>query len=565
MRRVARPQSLLCIVALLVSADAAAQSSSLASQVDSVFTRWIAPDAPGCAVGIYEADRVVHTRGYGLANVEHAVPNTPQTVFRIGGLSKQFTALSLVLLAQDGKLALDDAARTYVPELPDFGGTAITIRHLLNQTSGLRDFYPGALVRLAGGLPRDVVSTQRNLDYLSRQRSLNFPTGSRFAYGNLNFTVAGEIVRRVSGQGLPEFARARIFAPLGMAHTAYLMPQAIVPHHATAYGRAAGGRWNLNEPTNEADHGPGSVNSSVEDLAHWNGNLVTHRVGGDAGWATLVRLGLLNNGDAVPYGLGVQRRPFRGQDVISHQTRFWGYHASFIHFPAFGGGVAVLCNRPVPEGPTAIAQRVAAIAWPSRFAPEPAPLVPSASVRPESFAGVYVGAASRMLFQLRVSGDTIRVPQLGVLRLVGPDRYADGTGYTFELLPGATAADGRLIVTNEQDPYNVPDTLARVGSAWMPAQADLAPYAGKYYSQELDATLTVSVADDATNGWRLGVAPRVGGEPFAAVPAYRDLFAILLAPGGNMRFARDARGQVRGLEVNLLPGTVGVMFDRLPN
>lgn len=565
MPRAARLHCVFGVVAMLVSAEARAQSPATASRVDSAFTRWIAPNAPGCAVGVYEADSVVYARGYGLANVEHGVPITPQTVFRIGGLSKQFTALSLVLLAQDGKLALDDAARTYIPELPDFGGIPITIRRLLNQTSGLRDFYPGSLGRLAGGLPRDLVSTQRTLDYLSRQRSLNFPTGSRFAYANVNFTVAGEVVRRVSGQGLPEFARARIFGPLGMAHSAYLLPQAIVPHHATAYGRAAGGSWNLNEPTSEMDHGPGSVNSSVEDLANWNGNLVTHRVGGDAGWETMVRLGLLNNGDSVPYGLGVQRRPFRGQDAISHQTRFWGYHSSFVHFPAFGGGVAVLCNRAVPEGPMALARRVATIAWPSRFAPEPAPPVPSASLRPQSFAGVYFGSTSRMLFHLSASGDSIGVLPLGTLRLAGPDRYADGTGYTFEPVPGVTTAGRRLIVTNEQDPYNVPDTLARVGSGWTPTRADLAPYAGKYYSQELDATLTVGVAGDSANGWRLGVAPRVGGEPFVLVPAYRDLFAMLLAPGGNVRFLRNARGQVQGLEANLLRGTVGVMFDRLPN
>lgn len=539
-----------------------AQPPAAIPRIDSLFTNWIAPNAPGCAVGVYEGDRIAYARGYGLANVEHGVPITSQTVFRIGGLSKQFTAFAIVLLAQDGKLALDDLARKYVPEVPQFAGTPITIRHLLNHTSGLREFYPSQVGRLTGAVGGDVVSTRRILDYLSHQTSLNFPTGSRFTYSNTNFTVAGEIVRRVSRQALPVFALERIFGPLGMTHSGYMSPQAIVPRHATAY-LPSGSAWMLGEPSNEVDDGPGNANSTVEDLVHWNANLVTHRIGGESARAMLIQRARTTNGDSIPYALGLQRGTFRGQDVIGHQTRFWGYQSSFLHFPAFGAGVAVLCNRPAHDSPTALARSVATAAWPTQFAPEAAPPAPSALISPAPFAGVYFDLTTRMLFQLGVSGDTVRSSFLGTMRLIGPDRYKSGSGFTFQLLPGATITEKRLIVTNSSNPYTVPDTLVRLGSQWMPTRADLLPYGGKYYSTELDATLTIAVAGDASDGWFLMATPHYGGAPFGLDPMQRDLFATLDA-GGNVRFLRDAHGQFPRLEVNLRGGTIGVLFDRLP-
>ena len=511
---------------------------------------------------MYERDRIVYTHGYGLANVEHGVPITPQTVFRIGGLSKQFTAFAIVLLVQDGKLALDDPARQYVPELPQFAGTPITIRQLLNETSGLRDFYPGGTGRLTGGVGGDIVSTRRILDYLSHQTSLNFPTGSRFNYSNTNFTLAGEIVRRVSGQTLRLFARERIFGPLGMTHTDYLPNQAIVPHHATAYN-AAGQSWSIGEPSSENDDGPGNANSTVEDLVRWNANMVAHGIGGNTAWAMLIQRARVTGGDSIPYALGLQRETFRGQDIIGHQTRFWGYQGSFLHLPAFGGGIAVLCNRHTPESPMALARSVAAAAWPTRFAPEVTPPSPSVRIPLGSFAGAYFDSTTHMMFRLSVSGDTVRGGVLGIMHLIGPDRYASRSGFTFEPLPGATGQERRLIVTNSVDPYNVPDTLVRLGNVWTPTRADLVPYAGKYYSTELDATLTIAVVGDSTEGWRLRVTPHYGGMPFPVFPVQRDLFATPDA-GGNIRFPRDANGQLPRLEVNLPVATIGVLFDRLP-
>src|SRR5690349_8472502 len=207
--------------------------------IDALFAAEDTSTTPGCALGVVRDGGIVYARGYGLANLEYAIPITPRTIFHVASISKQFTAFAAILLAQEGALSLDDDIRRYLPELPDFGAT-ITPRQLAHHTSGLRDQWE--LLHLAGWRWDDVMTTEDILDLARRQRELNFAPGSEYAYCNTGYTLLGQIVARVSGMPFRAFCEQRIFQPLGMRSTHFHDDHTeIVPGRAYSYHPRDGG------------------------------------------------------------------------------------------------------------------------------------------------------------------------------------------------------------------------------------------------------------------------------------------------------------------------------------
>ncbi|MEO8578367.1 MAG: serine hydrolase domain-containing protein, partial [Gemmatimonadales bacterium] len=201
--------------------SAIAQGSGLSrsqiARIDSIFAPYDAADVPGCALALSRHETVVFERAWGIADLEHSVPITPETIFEAGSVSKQFTAAAILRLVQQGKLSLDDDVRKYVPEVPAYEAP-ITIRDLIHHTSGLRDW--SALVAI-GGSPRGtrVYTHAYVLDLIRRQRGLNYPVGTQYLYSNSNYNLLAIIAERVSGKTLPEYTKAELFDPLGMTHT----------------------------------------------------------------------------------------------------------------------------------------------------------------------------------------------------------------------------------------------------------------------------------------------------------------------------------------------------------
>src|SRR3989304_3474805 len=240
---------------LALPAALAAQHPNLPAIADTVFARWNSTHTPGCAVGVAREGKVLLTRGYGMADLETGTPITAQTIFESGSVAKQFPATAIMLLALDGKLTLDDPARKYLPELPEYD-RPITIRHLLTHTSGLRE---GSWLVAAQGWPRGTrAHTQAELlDVVFRQKALNYPVGDYYSYTNSGYALAMTIVERVSGKSLQAFTQERIFGPLGMAHTRWRDDfTRLVPGRAQAYTREDDG-WHLNMPFQSAG-GPGA-------------------------------------------------------------------------------------------------------------------------------------------------------------------------------------------------------------------------------------------------------------------------------------------------------------------
>jgi CubicO group peptidase (beta-lactamase class C family) len=230
---------------LALPSPSGAQSPSLepamATRIDSVFAPYTAPGSPGCAVGVYRGGAIAFARGYGLADLQHGAPITPRTPFTTGSLSKQFTAASVLWLAREGKLSLDDPVRRHVPELdPMHDAGPVTVRQLIHHTSGMRDWW--ALVDLAGMRFDDGYRPDDVLALAARQKALNFPPGTAYAYSNTSYIVLGLIVQRVSGVSLRAFADSVFFRPLGMPVTRFLDDHTeLIVDRAAAYAPRAGG------------------------------------------------------------------------------------------------------------------------------------------------------------------------------------------------------------------------------------------------------------------------------------------------------------------------------------
>ena len=325
---------------LLAPTMLAAQSA--AARVDSIFARWNTRETPGCAVGVAQKGTPVLTRAYGMADLERDVTATPATIYEAGSVSKQFTATAIILLAQQGKLSLDDDVRKYVPEIPDYGQT-IRLRHLLTHTSGLRDW--GSVATIAGW-PRSVrTHTHAHvIDILSRQRALNFPPGDQYSYSNSGYNVLAVIVDRVSGMPFADFSRRFIFEPLGMTHTQWRDDWTrIVKGRSVAYATRGNG-FAIDNPI-ENVYGNGGLLTTVGDLLIWNENLnAGARLGGKAYVDEMHRQGVLNSGLQIAYASGIQVGTYAGTKSVSHTGATSGFRAFLARYPEQQLSVAVLCN-----------------------------------------------------------------------------------------------------------------------------------------------------------------------------------------------------------------------------
>lgn len=337
-------------------------ANDVSSKVDAVFASFDKPDSPGCALGIIKDGKLIYSRGYGQANLEHGIANGSRLVYDIGSTSKQFTAASILLLAQQGKLSLEDDVRKFVPELPSYQ-KPILIRHLIHHTSGLRDYL--TLFSLAGVSFDDTTTEADALKIIVRQKALNFTPGDEWLYSNSGYFLLSVIIKRASGKSYPEFAKEHIFDPLGMTHTLVLdNHKRIVPMRATGYSPRAGGFQT--EMSNFEQTGDGAVLTSVEDLLLWDQNFYEPKVGGKAFLDQMHAVGMFNDGKKLDYASGLFIEEYKGLRKVSHGGSWAGYRSELLRFPDQKFSVACLCNLGTVN-PSALAQRVADIYLADQF------------------------------------------------------------------------------------------------------------------------------------------------------------------------------------------------------
>lgn len=308
--------------------------------MEELFQNWDRPDSPGAAVMVMRDGEVLLQRGYGMANLEYGIPITPATIFHVASTSKQFTAFSVVLLEQQGKLSLDDDVRKHVPELPDLG-SVITIRHLMHHTSGMRDHLE--LLALAGWRLDDVISRDHILKILVRQRALNFEPGSEFLYSNTGYFLLAEVVERVTETTFQDWTAQNIFEPLEMKHTHFHSDhEHIVKNRAYSYEPDREGY--KNSVLSYAYTGSTSLFTTVEDLGKWVNNFETGRVGGIGAVRRMLESGTLNNGDTLAYTFGNLVGRHNGLKTVYHGGSDAGFNCMLLRYPEARFAVAVLSN-----------------------------------------------------------------------------------------------------------------------------------------------------------------------------------------------------------------------------
>lgn len=426
--------------AFVFAADVHASSAASDAAVDAAFSTWTST-TPGCAVGVSVDDRIVLERAYGMADLEHAVPNRPDTIFEAGSVSKQFTAAAILLLAEDGKLRLDDPVRKYVPELPEVAAP-ITIRQMLQHTSGLRDWGNVAWI---GGWPRGTrVHTHAHvLDILGRQEALNFAPGTRWSYSNSGYNLAAVIVSRVAGESFAEFTRKRIFEPLGMTRTSWRDDfTRIVEDRAVAYAKS-GDRYVLDMPF-ENVHGNGGLLTTVGDLLRWNRNFTTLEVGGPEFARAMQASGQLEGGGETGYGLGLGVGRYKGVTETRHSGTTGSYRAYLARYPDPRVSVAVLCNAG-DSMPRDSLHAVADLYLADALKPEPVPeSVPLSAGELEAITGLYRNIDRGDVIRIGRAGDGLRLGDDVPLIVLSASRLTDGEGTILEL-------DGALSMTQRPD------------------------------------------------------------------------------------------------------------------
>jgi CubicO group peptidase (beta-lactamase class C family) len=562
----------------LSSQQAAGESPS--SKVDKLFAQWDKPDSAGCAIGVVKDRKLIYAHGYGMADLEHNVPITPRSAFDIASMSKQFTAMAILLLVQQGKISLDDDVRKYVPEVPDYGVT-IAVRHLLYHTSGLRNHF--LLNQLSGWRWGDLETRADALDTVARQKELNFKPGEEHSYTNTGYFLLGEIVQRVSGLSLRDFADRNIFKPLGMSDTQIHDDVAlIIKNRAWGYGAGKDGAW-VNNITRFEETGDSNMYTSIEDLARWDQNFYDGKVGGEAVIRQMLKPGTLDNGRPIGYAAGLRLGEYKGLKLVWHAGSSTS-RSEYLRFPDQHFSVFCLCNTGAID-PSALARQVADIYLDGLLKPEPTGGPPSPEARAKAAAEV----------NAFIKEHSISVPEEKLSGLAGfyvnPD---DGNARRLimkdgKLMFGITGAGGQLAPIGENRfllagvpqrleisfkepwpgtrlmaissrPDSTPFILVYAGTE--PANpAGMAEYAGTYQSAEADATVTMAVWNNKlVLRTRKFEEPRPPGDTGSAhgwfpldatcADAFKNQWIALL------RFTRDSKKQITGFVVNNFAGGV---------
>jgi CubicO group peptidase (beta-lactamase class C family) len=548
MKRMQR--SVILPAIFLVSCVAKAQTlpPDVTKQVDKVFEKWDKPDSPGCALGVYKDGQIVYKRGYGVADLNDDVPITSATVFHVASMSKQFTAASIVLLAQQGKLSLDDDVRKYIPELPDFG-ERITIRHLVHHTSGLRDQWN--LLELAGWrYSLDLITDDDVMSVMTRQKDLNFKPGDKHVYCNTGYTLMGLIVKRVSGMSLREFTTKNIFVPLGMTHTHFRDDHAeIIKHDALGYEQEGKDKPFRMSLTNFDTVGATSLHTTVEDLQLWDENFYHPRVGGPTFLQQMLERGKLNSGEQLDYAFGLVEGKYRGLPTVDHGGADAGYRSDLTRFPEQHFSAAVLCNS-AETNPSRLARQVADIVLAKDLKPadatptkEPAKnaVVTLTAEQMAAIAGLYWNREEDDFEKVQVKDGKLQIQLGGEFRGLKPAGEAHfhvadvpwGDDVDIHYLGATTEKPKRL----EQSFGGGKPNIFEAATAYTPNTAELAEYTGAYVSEEIDPVYRMVLQDGNLT------LTRLKNKPDPLRPTVRDVFTGEI---GTVRFTRDANQHISG-------------------
>lgn len=591
--------SLLWLVILagsVIRADDEGRLEARLAKVDDLFAACNRPTMPGCAVGIVHDGKLIYSKGFGSANLDYAAPNTPRTVFEIASASKAFTSACVALLMDEGKLAPDDDVRRFVPELHGLN-YPVRIRHMLRCESGLWEQFH--IMPLAGweNVPNQVGYSKADLfAVLTGQRRLPFEPGTAFQYGSGDFFLLGIVIERVTGRTLSEFARERLFQPLGMARTYYEEdPGIVVPDRAVGHWKADEG-WSSQGPTGESEWrlwqansyvaGPGGVRTCLDDLYRWDLGFDSNVLPRGKYLSEFLSEGtVLGNRfvvDADAYQKREQSHPdnpppgqYRGLRRIQFTGGFWGMAACIARFPE-QKFTAICLSNSSEVSPFAKTREIADLFLADSLSPLEPPtatakgaFIALAADELHKLSGAFRRSGNAPLWRTEVrAGDLALIDHLEqafVLKPVSPKRFQP-VGKTpfypsarFDFVVDDAGAAQSFLLSSCENGLHESYRFDRVQLA-RPSAEELAVYAGKYTSDELAATYRFKVEDDAL--WL-----RVNSRRWERLrPLVRDEFTPDRRDPHDQRFfrfSRNSAGAIDGLSAGFWR-VRGVLFSREP-
>jgi len=470
-------------------------SPSLTAQVDKLFAQWDKPDSTGCALGIIKDGKLIYTHGYGMANLDYSIPLSSKSVFDIGSMVKQFIGMSILLLAKDGKLSLDDEIQKYLPEIPRYQ-SPITIRHLIHHTSGIRTHY--WLTDLAGISSFDLTDDDV-LGLIARQKGLNNKPGEEFIYTDTSYFLLGLIVQKVSGKSVHEFANENIFKPLGMTHTILEVDRSLPAANRATCHNCGGHGGGISRR--------GEMDTTIEDLFLWDQNFYNNKLGGGPDLISKqISAGKLNNGESTNYAFGLNVNDYKGLKRIGHAGSSISGGTVMVRFPEQNFSVICFCNGILGDtSPSGLANQVADIFLADQFKKVPGSVgttVPAISIPEKDLAnltGAYfdpITEASIYRFfiqdgKLMIDPNFNKGPGV-VLTPLSPNRFRTA-GATHEFVFVRSVGGGPMRV---KDIYGGKTKTFDAFQSETLSSAQLVEFTGTYVSDELaEATYTLSIRD----------------------------------------------------------------------
>lgn len=373
----------LVLIGLALAAPSAL-AADVASDLDKLFSAAYPADGPGAAVLVEQNGKPLLRKAYGLADLELGVPLAPDSIFRIGSITKQFTSVLVMQLVQEGKLAENDPITKFFPDFPPAQGQGVTVRHLMTHTSGIPSYTD-----LAEWLPRirEDLSVQQILDF-TKDKPRDFPPGTQWKYSNTGYIVLGAILEKVEGKPYAQIVKDRIFKPLGMTSSSYGEEARIILRRAKGYGGSAGSYQNAPYLSMTQPFAAGSLLSTVDDLARWNAALYGESVLAAPYRDRLWQPALLADGRNTHYSYGWGIWEYEGHQVISHSGGIHGFATDALRVPDAKLFVAVLSNYPgAPRSPGSLTLEAMALVLGKPLASRPAITLPAAKL--DEVVGVY--------------------------------------------------------------------------------------------------------------------------------------------------------------------------------
>ena len=538
--------SVVIVVVLFLSIGCSAQNPQ--AEVDKLIAAMIKPESGGVTVAVAEGDKILFSKGYGLANVEYNIPNSPKTIFHVASVSKQFTAFAIALLVEQGKISLDDDIRKYLPELHDFG-SKITIRHLVHHTSGLRDQWN--LLALAGWRLDDVITKNQVLRLISHQDELNFKPGDEFSYCNTGYTLMGEIVSRVTGKSFADWCSENIFKPLSMDRTLFYDDhEKIVKDRAYSYNDSPSGL--KKSVLSYANAGATSLFTTAEDLTKWSANFYQMKVGSKTVMKQMEQRGILNKGDTLSYAFGQAIANYKGVKSIAHSGGDAGYRTFLIRFPEQQYSIVVLSNLG-SFNPAGLAYQVADIYLKKYLIQETKTEDSKPAAPPTGTVSVKEGVLKLYEGQYQLNPEMIVS-----IKSDGGKLSAQATGQPEITLTAASETEfvvpeyGIKIAFKKSDKPATEFTLHQGGQTitaskmkpFDPKSIDLKSYAGVYYSPELQTSYDIVLKNDTL------IINHIRHEPVPMSAVGSDAFTTSAWYMSKIDFNRNSQSEITGFKAS---------------